>query len=174
MERSTTSTSNSPNKTLARILQLDPSLPDILREKYSERYSMLLQDMTNDAGEFLHNLNVVKHSDNEVKAVIQAFPTALSHASVNGKFPIHKALRSEVSVPFIPVLAAESIKFNIGGGEDKRGGLLSEDPQDPDSLNLLQSGFRRNVLHCNNIAIIGIAGWFLRVSQCRNWRLLTQ
>ena len=138
MERSTTSTSNSPNKTLARILQLDPSLPDILREKYSERYSMLLQDMTNDAGEFLHNLNVVKHSDNEVKAVIQAFPTALSHASVNGKFPIHKALRSEVSVPFIPVLAAESIKFNIGGGEDKRGGLLSEDPQDPDSLNLLQ------------------------------------
>ena len=128
-----------PSPTLATILEIDQirqALPAELREKYRDRYAKLLQDMTKDAAEFLHeDLDINKHTEDQVKTVIKAFPSALSHLDDDGSLPIQAAACFERSVSFVPFLAAEGVKFNVGG-EGKRGGLLGEDPVY--SLNVLQ------------------------------------
>ena len=91
--------------------------------------------MTNDAGEFLHDLDVNKHTEEEVKTVINAFPVALFYFDENMSLPIHKAVYRIDSAPFIPLLAIEGAKLKVGG-EGGRGGLLVKDPNAP--INVLQ------------------------------------
>ena len=105
---STNSTSSTSSAALAKVLKLQKSFPVELREKYSGRYAKLLQDMANDAGEFLHKkLHVNKHTEDQVRTVIKAFPAALSHLDDNGRLPIHSAVGSSWSIPFVTLLAKE-------------------------------------------------------------------
>jgi len=73
----------------------------------------------------------------EVKAVIKVvMPSTLSHRDSSGRLPIHSfgCFDGQGSVTFVPLLAEEGSKLNVGG-EGNRGGLLVEDPE-----------IRRNVL----------------------------
>ena len=70
----------------------------------------------------------------EVKAVIKAFPTALSYIK-GGRLPIHSAAFGGNTLRFLPLLAQEGEQLEVGG-KGKRGGILVEVP-DRDS-NLLQ------------------------------------
>jgi len=82
------------------------------------------------------DLDVAKHSDDDVRAVIDAFPDALS-ALMGGVLPIQKAATSLKAFPFIPLFAAEEgDRLNVGG-EGMRGGLLVKLPH-PSKYNLLQ------------------------------------
>jgi len=105
----TTATSSSDSTSsvaLAKVLKLQKSLPVKLRKKYSDRYAKLLQEMANDAAELLHKkLNVKKHTEDQVKTVIKAFPAALSRLNDNGKLPIHSAVRFPRSILFVTLLA---------------------------------------------------------------------
>jgi len=135
----TATSGSTPSATLAGILQLEKCLPADLRNKLTARYAKLLQDMTSDAGEFLHELDCNKHSQDEVKAVVKTFPSALSHVDDEGRLPIHKAVWfNEKSIPLIALLAEEGVKLNIGG-DGQRGGLLVVDPADRYSCNVLQT-----------------------------------
>jgi len=93
--------------------------------------------MTNDAAEFLHKkLHADKHTEDEVKTVIETFPSALSHMDNGGRLPIQSAVCFTRSLPFVPLLAKEGATLKVGG-EGKRGGLLVEDPAHPASPNVV-------------------------------------
>ena len=98
----------------------------------------MVQALSTKAGKFLHKLNTNKNSQDEVRAVIKAFPASLSHINNKGQLPIHTALWGISSTPFVPLLAEKGVKLKVGG-EGKRGGLLAEDPgADYDNNNVLQ------------------------------------
>ena len=142
----TSSSHSTSSAALAKVLKLQKSFPLELREKYSDRYAKLLQEMTNDAAEFLHKkLHVKKHTEDQVRTVIKAFPAALSRLDDDEGLllPIQSAACFSLSFPFVPLLAEEGGKLKVGG-EGKRGGLLVEDPVY--SVNVLQelSAFKAN------------------------------
>ena len=77
--------------------------------------------MTNDAGDFLHeDLDVERHTEDELKTLLNAFPSALSHLDSyrcdgdNGGddgdddddaedlLPIQVACRNSGGIPFVP------------------------------------------------------------------------
>jgi len=87
----------------------------------------MVQDLSTKAGEFLHNLHVKTNCEDEVRAVINAFPESLSHINSKGQLPINSAVRNSRSTPFVPLLAEQGVKLKVGG-EGKRGGLLVDDP----------------------------------------------
>ena len=133
----TTSSDNTSSEALAKVMKLQKIFPAELCDKYNDRYAKLVQDMTNDAAEFLHKkLDFKKHTEDQVKTVIKAFPSSLSHLDDVGRLPIHLAACFKRSLPFVILLAKEGVKLEVGG-KGKRGGLLVEDPTDSDSFNAL-------------------------------------
>jgi len=99
----------------------------------------MVQDLSIKAGKHLHKLHVNNPSEDEVRAVINAFPASLSHINSKGQLPIHSAMRHSKSLPFVLLLVEEGVKLKVGG-EGKRGGLLVVDP-DPANVqghNVLQ------------------------------------
>jgi len=51
----------------------------------------------------------------KVKTVIKTFPSSLSHVGNDGRLPIHLAAFFIQSVPFVPLLVEEGVKFEVGG-----------------------------------------------------------
>jgi len=85
----------------------------------------LLMDV---AREVLHNdLDVAKHSEDDVRAVIDAFPYALSGIIGGGYLMIQSAIAAPESLPFVALLAEVGDRLNVGG-EGMRGGLLVKVP----------------------------------------------
>ena len=126
---------------LASILQARNSLSADMRIKVEARAKDMIQHLTTDAGEILHTLDVDKHSEDEVKTLITQFPSALSHLHgyrlgderiellpIQGAMSLSRLNGGRSSIPFIPLLAEERDKYDIGG-EGQRGGLLAEDPR---------------------------------------------
>ena len=148
-----TTTTTAPNETLAKVLKLQKSFPAKLRDKYSDRYSKLLQDMANDAGEFLHNLDADNHTEDEVKTIIKAFPSALSHLDYYDFLPIHSAAHSIESIPFVTLLAEEGVKLEVGG-KGKRGGLLVEESITRHVPNVLQLLAKRKSTDDDSIRVL--------------------
>ena len=89
-------------------------------------------------GGALHRLDETKPSINAVKDLIQGNPDALSFKNKDGQLPIQSAVWGTNAVKYIPILAKEGIKHEVGG-RGMRGGLLLVDPVDEDDLNTLQS-----------------------------------
>ncbi len=114
---------------------LPPDLVDDLKV-IAAKTSMLISVR---AGEFLHKLDDTKHSEKEVKSVINMFPRAISHTLEGGQLPIHSAVtyHPDTALSFIPLLAQEGIIRNVGG-HNKRGGLLSPVPHSSRNSNLIQ------------------------------------
>jgi len=93
--------------------EIPNDLPDMLRERIDQRITEMLDTITKETGEFLHNLDIDEHSEDEVRAAIQAFPSALSYVSyvdeqkINRGVPIQSAVMYPRSTPFVPLLAEE-------------------------------------------------------------------
>lgn len=66
------------------------------------------------------------HSEDEVRALVQCIPRSLSLENPCAELPIQSAIFGIQSISFIPLLAEEGLKHNVGG-EGMRGGLLCED-----------------------------------------------
>ena len=116
-----------PELEIARICNLHQKLPVELQQKYKKRYQELLADLTEDAGVFLmEEMDARKHSIDQVKAVVTATPASLAYCDDDGYLPIQVASLKRNSIPFVPYLAQEGVKHQVGG-EGMRGGLLVED-----------------------------------------------
>jgi hypothetical protein len=96
-----------------------------------------MEDLSKTTGEYLHKLEVKKPSDKTLKKMIDAVPSSLSYKNEKGQLPIQTAVWYESSIAYIPLLAIEGVRHNVGGG-DKRGGLLAEYPS--------PGNYRRNLL----------------------------
>ena len=88
-------------------------------------------------GKCLHDLDNTKPDLDTLQKMIAAVPLSLSHPNGEGQLPIQSAVWGDHSVGYIPLLAKEGRKHQVGG-HDNRGGLLVGDPRD--------KGIRRNVL----------------------------
>jgi hypothetical protein len=97
----------------------------------------MMEGLSKTTGEYLHNLHVKKPSKKTLKKMIDAVPLSLSHKDGKGRLPVQKALRRIHSIPYIPLLATEGVRHNVGGA-GKRGGLLVEDLFGNRSRNVLQ------------------------------------
>jgi len=146
---STNNTSGSgrpPSPTLATILEIDQSrqaLPVELRDKYVQRSLCKVAGRYGTmpaGGEFLGTqpkCQIAQWRKSQDRQVINAFPSALSLLDDAGRLLIHVAACFNRPVSFVPLLAEEGVKLNVGG-EGKRGGLLVEDPNSPHGFNVLQ------------------------------------
>ncbi|GFH43956.1 hypothetical protein CTEN210_00430 [Chaetoceros tenuissimus] len=95
-------------------------------------------------GESMHRLHEHKPSIEAVEKVVKKFPSTLSYGNkeFNDRLPIHTAVgcfdTDYEATEYVPVLIKEGLKHQVGG-EETRGGLLMEDPYDPDdNWNTLQ------------------------------------
>jgi hypothetical protein len=123
-------------ESLLRLLLIEKNLSSTLRRKINEKATNFLEDLTDDVGGFLHmvlggfvdGLADEEHtcSDDDIKTLVQCVPGTLSLKDECGHFPIHSASLSwGKRVSFVPMLAEEGIKHNVGG-DGMRGGLLCE------------------------------------------------
>jgi hypothetical protein len=151
IENDTSSAMNTKEKLLNLLLR-EKELPAEMKTKIDERVAEFWEGITIDAGFFLHeNLDDKKHTQEEVKALVQCVPGSLSRmCPLNGDheyfdddydsepeflvLPIQSAVwdyedgnayNANKAVSFIPLLAEEGFKLNVGG-DGIRGGLLCE------------------------------------------------
>jgi hypothetical protein len=87
----------------------------------------MMEGLSKTTGEYLHNLDVKKPSEKTLKKMIAAVPLSLSYKDGKGQLPIQSAVWRTYGVPYIPLLAIEGVRHNVGGA-GKRGGLLVVDP----------------------------------------------
>jgi len=108
-----------------RLLNLGDDLSEDLLQDFEGLAEQMLEDMTIKAGEFLHKLHINEPTEDEVKAVIEEFPSALSYEDILGYLPIYSAAGDIGSASFVPLLAEGGVKLHVGGeGTRARGGGL--------------------------------------------------
>ena len=106
-------------------------------EKIAEKcIKKFKKDVANRTGKLLHKLAKDKPEKEMLKKLINQFPSSLLYKNDNEQLPIHSAVWYE-SVGYLSLLAEQGIKYNVGG-DNKRGGLLLEDPADKNNRNVLQ------------------------------------
>ncbi|GFH48893.1 hypothetical protein CTEN210_05369 [Chaetoceros tenuissimus] len=91
-------------------------------------------------GKSLHRLGEFKPEESIVETVVKNFPDAMKIKNEKNRLPIQSCIwnESRYGAKYIPLLAREGMRHNVGG-EEKRGGLLSSDPSfDNGRLNTLQ------------------------------------
>jgi hypothetical protein len=87
-----------------------------------------MKQVSDHTGKYLHNLHKLgdeKPDEDTLQKIIDNVPSSLSLEGVNGWFPINSAVENEESVHYVPLLAKEGVKHNVGG-DDARGGLLGD------------------------------------------------
>mmetsp|Transcript_22478 Transcript_22478/g.33270 ORF Transcript_22478/g.33270 Transcript_22478/m.33270 type:complete len:365 (-) Transcript_22478:183-1277(-) len=106
-------------------LQRCKELPNFFRDKMDVVAAKVMAEMTKEARKFLyHELDDIKHTEDQVKAVIDIFPESLSMVNDRyGRLPVQNAAYHPDRVSFIPLLAKEGLRLNAGS-EESRGGLL--------------------------------------------------
>ncbi|GFH49575.1 hypothetical protein CTEN210_06051 [Chaetoceros tenuissimus] len=111
--------------------------PPLMREKMNRdadvilsMYQSSMMNFCDGATRFLHNLDDCIHDENMIVKVIETFPQAFIEESCDdGLLPIQRAAMFDKSVLFVPILAKEGMKINLGG-ERRLGGLLMRDSID--------------------------------------------
>jgi len=105
-----------------------------------EKVKTLLMDVAKQV--LNKDLDVAKHSEGDVRAVIDAFPDVLSAPIGAGYLMMQLAMAAPKTLPFIPLFAEVGDRLNVGG-EGMRGGLLvpipcPSDPSQHLKYNLIQ------------------------------------
>jgi len=116
---------------LEYILELAKKMPHNLRSEFNNHAGEMIEKMTRSAEHIMHFINADSNED-EVKAVVNVFPSTLSDLGDSGQLPIHSAAwwwedmdssAYNTGIPMISFLAEEGDRLNVGG-EGTRGGLL--------------------------------------------------
>eukprot|EP00554_Chaetoceros_debilis_P009327 CAMPEP_0194100170 /NCGR_PEP_ID=MMETSP0150-20130528/1136_1 /TAXON_ID=122233 /ORGANISM="Chaetoceros debilis, Strain MM31A-1" /LENGTH=244 /DNA_ID=CAMNT_0038786501 /DNA_START=93 /DNA_END=824 /DNA_ORIENTATION=+ len=132
---------------IAQIQQSREKLPKKLTSKINEILARKATgEMSKEAGNFLHEeLDDDKHTEEQVKAIIELCPKSLSQEDEDGYLPIQSVIfvgeadnsgDRRSSVTFIPSMAREGCRLGVGG-EENRGGLLSIVPTAADDDNTI-------------------------------------
>ena len=97
-----------------------------------------MKELSKSVGKnILHKIHEKKPSEESLRAIITAIPSALSVKDDDGLFPIQSIIwNSWDATRYIALLAKEGKKYGVGG-KGKRGGLLNKCPFS--SQNILQS-----------------------------------
>ena len=82
-----------------------------------------MNQVSDHTGEHLCNLHEHQPDEDTLQKIIDNVPTSLSHEDEYGFLPIYSAVQYKESVHYVPLLAKEGVKHNVGG-DDARGGLL--------------------------------------------------
>jgi hypothetical protein len=94
--------------------------------------STMMNGFTQATGKALHRLKKSKPNEDTVKQMVEGIPYSLTYKrAANQRFPIQSAVWDTDSIKYLPILAKEGIKHNVGG-IDKRGGLLAVVPSGND------------------------------------------
>ncbi len=126
-------------------LQRSKELPNFcFRDNMDNVAAKVMAEMTKEATYFLYNeLDDIKHTEEQVKAVIDAFPESLSMGNPQfnqyGLFPVQSAAYHPGMVSFIPLLVKEGLRLNVGGNES-RGGLIHPRHRGENTLQALVMG----------------------------------
>jgi hypothetical protein len=159
----TTSAMNTKEK-LINLLLHEKDLPAEMKSKIDEQVEIFWKGITNSAGSFLRDLDDKKHTQEQVKTLVQCIPESLSHGEVDSMYiecadlriflPIHAAIwdlyhnhYNTKAISFIPLLAEEGAKLNVGGA-DRRGGLLYPNDDEENVLQLLVSCYSSEGYRC--------------------------
>eukprot|EP00979_Chaetoceros_neogracilis_P016416 scaffold8007_cov263-Chaetoceros_neogracile.AAC.7 len=98
----------------------------------------MMNGLTQATGKALHRLHESKPSEDIVKQMVEGIPSSLSYKDDASQFfPVQLAVWNIHSIKYLPILAKEGIKHNVGG-RVKRGGLLVADPRFGHNQNTLQ------------------------------------
>ena len=104
-----------------------------MKDDLDEDYYTDLEEIVNNAmkqvsdrtGKYLHNLHEHQPDEDTLQKIIDNVPSSLSYedewGEEGGEIPIQTAAISDVH--FVPLLAKEGVKHNVGR-DDARGGLL--------------------------------------------------
>jgi hypothetical protein len=96
--------------------------PDYIKD-VTKLSTTMMKDLTKVTGTFLHNLHNKQPNEDSLKKMIDACPASLSFKCDRGYLPILRAVLDLKSVQYVPMLAREGVRYNVGGS-DGRGGLL--------------------------------------------------
>jgi hypothetical protein len=110
--------------------------PEYLKD-VKDLFMKTMEDLSKTTGEYLHKIEERKPSKQALKKMIDAVPSSLSYKNEKGHLPIQTAVWYVSSIAYIPFLAIEGVRHNVGGA-GKRGGLLVEDPFEDCRQNVLQ------------------------------------
>ena len=126
------------NDAMDTVLKLEGNLNDqAFFNEIKEFATTMKNGFTQATGKALHRLKTSKPSEGTVKQMVEGIPSSLSYkCAARQRFPVQSAVWNINSVKYLPILAKEGIKHNVGG-IDKRGGLLTADPSDGDNWNTL-------------------------------------
>jgi hypothetical protein len=118
------------------VIKLEGKLNDqVFFNEIKEFATTMMNELTQATGKALHRLKTSKPSEDTVKQMVEGIPSSLSYkCAASQRFPVQSAVWYTNSIKYLPILAKEGIKHNVGG-IDKRGGLLVTDPSDPNDHN---------------------------------------
>jgi hypothetical protein len=97
-----------------------------MKDDMDEDYYTDLEEIVNNAmkhvsdrtGEYLHNLDELgdkKPDEDTLLKIIDNVPSSLSYEDKYGDIPINSAVQSKESVQYVPLLAKQGVKHNVGG-----------------------------------------------------------
>ena len=104
------------------------SMKDDLNEEFysdiEEIVNKAMEQVSDRTGKYLH-WDICEHQPHEdtCQKIIDNVPSSLSYENKFGQLPIHSAVACKASVGYVPLLAKEGFKHQVGG-DNARGGLL--------------------------------------------------
>jgi hypothetical protein len=108
------------------------SMKDDLDEDYysdlEEIVNNAMKQVSDRTGKYLHNLSELgdkRPDEDTLLKIIDNVPSCLSYEDEDGWLPIYTASQSKESLQYVPLLAKEGVKHNVGG-DDARGGLIGD------------------------------------------------
>eukprot|EP00979_Chaetoceros_neogracilis_P016980 scaffold10170_cov277-Chaetoceros_neogracile.AAC.1 len=129
------------NDAMKTVIKLEGNLNDqAFFDDINKLATTMMNGCTQATGKALHRLETSQPSEDTVKQMVEGIPSSLSYkCAADQLLPVQSAEWNRNSIKYLPILAKEGIKHNVGG-IDKRGGLLVTDPSEPneDNWNTLQ------------------------------------
>jgi hypothetical protein len=113
-------------KTIGTFQSMKGSLDTNFYNGLKKIVNKAMKQVSDHTGEYLCNLHEHQPDEDTLQKIIDTVPSSLSYEDINDEIPIQNALWSMESVHYVPLLAKEGVKHNVGG-DDARGRLLEND-----------------------------------------------
>ncbi|GFH58465.1 hypothetical protein CTEN210_14941 [Chaetoceros tenuissimus] len=94
---------------------------------FMETVQSTKEQLAENFGKSLHRLGNFKPEESTIESVVKKFPDAMKIGGSKNRLPIQSCLWNKDGYKYIPLLAREGVKHNVGG-EESRGGLFTSDP----------------------------------------------
>jgi hypothetical protein len=174
LNRSTMSAATEDNldnfiKTLSNFQCMKGSLNTKFYNGLKEIVNKAMKQVSDHTGEYMHDLHEHQPDEDTLQKIIDNVPSCLSHEDENYWLPIYSAVMYKKSVHYVPLLAKEGVKHNVGG-DNGRGGLADllrrelvsyavDDTYDEVYLNIMKKMRESNLLRKKDIKDSNLLYW---------------